>query len=278
MAVLQRATENPPAASSSSTSQWPTSQWQTSWSSWKPTSSEKWWRFRFLGKNSSKSTGEQTGHPLTIHICAVQFVHKRGTRTTRLAQGRPGQELHCHLCALEKSLVIWCYMSHLLLLSHLPFTTSASSSLFTLLSTTTQEHHDQPPRTPSYITHISKLPQLTSCAIKNHSFVKTLQSGGNPRTTTPTGYDPEELATVLQDKLEKKITELRSPERLGQLAYRIFKYQRRPASNRRCISAIRGSTADSDLEDGELQKMLTSPLYAQKLRWNPMQWSCRRER
>ena len=35
---------NPPAAfsSSSSTSQWPTSQWQTSWSSWQPTPSEKW--------------------------------------------------------------------------------------------------------------------------------------------------------------------------------------------------------------------------------------------
>ena len=34
---------NPPAASSSSTSQWQTSQWQASWSSWRPTSSEKWW-------------------------------------------------------------------------------------------------------------------------------------------------------------------------------------------------------------------------------------------
>ena len=35
------------------------------------------------------------------------------------------------------------------------------------------------------------------------------------------------------------------------------------------------SIADSDLEDGELQKILTSPLYA---RGNLMQWSCRRER
>ena len=36
---------NPPTASSSSssTSQSPMSQWQTSWSSWQPTSSEKWW-------------------------------------------------------------------------------------------------------------------------------------------------------------------------------------------------------------------------------------------
>ena len=35
--------------------------------------------------------------------------------------------------------------------------------------------------------------------------------------------------------------------------------------------------ADSDLEDRELQKMLTSPLYAQKASENPMHWSCRRE-
>ena len=37
------------------------------------------------------------------------------------------------------------------------------------------------------------------------------------------------------------------------------------------------SIADSDLEDGELQKMLTSPLYAQKASGTPTQWSCRRE-
>ena len=34
---------NPSAASSSSTSQWKNSQWQTSWSSRQPTSSDKWW-------------------------------------------------------------------------------------------------------------------------------------------------------------------------------------------------------------------------------------------
>ena len=34
---------NPSAASSSSTSQWQNSQWQTSWSSWYSTSSDTWW-------------------------------------------------------------------------------------------------------------------------------------------------------------------------------------------------------------------------------------------
>ena len=36
---------------SSSTSHWPTSLWQASWSSWQTTSSERWWWFRFPGKN-----------------------------------------------------------------------------------------------------------------------------------------------------------------------------------------------------------------------------------
>ena len=38
------------------------------------------------------------------------------------------------------------------------------------------------------------------------------------------------------------------------------------------------STADSDLEDGELQKMLTSPLYAQKASGKPDAMIIRGER
>ena len=73
-------------------------------------------------------------------------------------------------------------------------------------------------------------------------------------------------------KLEKKITELLSPkkwrnfERLGRLACRILKYQRRPTSNR--DDSVE-STADADLEDGELQTMLISALYAQKASGKP---------
>ena len=86
-----------------------------------------------------------------------------------------------------------------------------------------------------------------------------LQSGGNPRATTPTGYEPKELATVsrieaysgdpyqlsdAQENFEKKITELLSPkkwrilEKFGRLVCRILNYQRCPTSNRRCISTI----------------------------------------
>ena len=82
-----------------------------------------------------------TGHPLTRHICAKQFVHKCGTHIAWL-EGQHGSSHHglqCHLCAPEKNLVIWCHMFHPWLSSHLPFTTSTSSSSFTLPSAT-QEH------------------------------------------------------------------------------------------------------------------------------------------
>ena len=47
-----------------------------------------------------------------------------------------------------------------------------------------------------YIINLSKISQSTSGAIKNHIGVKNLQSGGNPRKTFSTGYEPKELATV----------------------------------------------------------------------------------
>ena len=52
-------------------------------------------------------TTEPSMGPLIIHICAVQFVHKRGTHITRLAQG-PARlkksRIAFHLCAPEKNL------------------------------------------------------------------------------------------------------------------------------------------------------------------------------
>ena len=115
-----------------------------------------------------------------------------------------------------------------------------------------------------------------------------LQSGGNPRTTTPTGYEPTELATVsrieayygephqlydVQGKFGQE--DLRAPitedlEKLGRPACQILNYQRRPyiQSQKHFDDSVE-STADSDLEDGELQKMLTSPLYAPKASEKP---------
>ena len=46
------------------------SQWQASWSSWYSTSSDKWWCFRFLEKNSRKSTESVDRTPIhKTHLC-----------------------------------------------------------------------------------------------------------------------------------------------------------------------------------------------------------------
>ena len=180
---------NPPAASSSSTSQWPTSQWQTSWSSWQPTSSEKCWWLRFPGKNSRSDGAWWTGHPLTKHICGAQSVHKRGTHTTRLAQVT--RIAVSSLCAWKESSHLVSHMSHPLLLSHLPFTSSTSSSSFTLPSTTTQEHAAQPVQHghlqehPVHHAHLQALP-VDKQRHQESLWRENLQSGGNPRTTAPT--------------------------------------------------------------------------------------------
>ena len=117
-----------------------------------------------------------------------------------------------------------------------------------------------------------------------------MQSGGNPRTRTPTGYEPNELATVsrieaysgdpyqlhdVQENLEKKITEL-----LPSKKWRIWEIGTAgvPDSTLSETSYIQSqmhfddsveSIAGSNLEDGELQKMLTSPLYAQRASGKP---------
>ena len=132
------------------------------------------------------------GHPLTIHVCAVQFVHKRGTHTTRLAQ-----ELHCHLRAPENHLVIWCVpcliLGCLTCLSpralHLPH----SLLLLRHKNTKHNRYNKSNSENTQYITHISKLPQSTSCAIKNHSGVKTCRVPETGAQQLPQVMSPENL-------------------------------------------------------------------------------------
>ena len=184
--------------------------------------------FGFLERIPENRPVVQTGHPLTAHICAAQSVHKRGTHRTRSAQ-----ELHKKLCALDKNLSSGLHMSHPLLFSHLPFTSSTSSSSFTLPSTTTQEHaaqpvqHDHLQEHPVHHAHLHALP-VDKQRLQESLWRENLQSGGNPRTTTPTIYKPKELATVSriedypgdpyqlydeQKNTENIITELRSPKK-----------------------------------------------------------------
>ena len=114
-----------------------------------------------------------------------------------------------------------------------------------------------------------------------------LQSGGNPRTTTPTGDELKELATVsrteaysgdpyhffdVQEKLGEE--DHRAPITEEVKEFGEIRTAGVPDSKISETSYIQSQThfdnsvesiADSDLEDGELQKkMLTSPLYVQK--------------
>ena len=81
-------------------------------------------------------------------------------------------------------------MSHPLLLSHLPFTSSTSSSSFTLPSTTTQEHAAQPVQHgrlqehPVRHEHLHALP-VDKQRPQESLWRKDLQSGEKPCTTTP---------------------------------------------------------------------------------------------
>ena len=112
------------------------------------------------------------------------------------------------------------------------------------------------------------------------------------RTTTPTGCEPKELATAsrieadsgdpyqsydVQEKVGEEdhrapiteeveeIGEIRTAgvpdSKLSEMSY--------TQSQLHFDDSVE-SIADSDLEDGELQKMLTSPLYAQKASEKPV--------
>ena len=191
---------NPQAASSSSTSQWPTSQWQTSWNSWQPRSSEKWWWFLFPGRNSRKSTGgcRQDTHSRNTSVQYSLFTSAE--RTPRAWLKSHGS--HFVVVRLKRICHLVLHMSHpCWSLPHPPFTTSKSSSSFTLPSTTTQEHEAQPVQQeplrehPVHHAHL-QAPSVDKLRHQESLQREDLQSGGNPRTTTPTGYEPKELATV----------------------------------------------------------------------------------
>ena len=199
-------------------------------------------------------------------------VHKRGTHITRLAQ-----ELHNIFVRLKRVCHLVLHMSHHRLFSHLPFTTSTSSSSFILPSTTTPEYAAQSvqtwstPRTPSTSRTSPSSPSRQAAPSRITS----------PRTTTPTGYEPKELATVsriedypgdpyqffdVQENLEKKvhrapnIEEVKEFAEIGTASLLDSKISETSyfQSKMHFDDSVE-SIADSDLEDGEFQKMLTSP-------------------
>ena len=143
--------------------------------------------FGFLEGIPESRRGVWTRHPLPTHICAIQFVHKSGTHTTRLAQ-----ELHNIFVRLKRICHLVLHMSHPLLFSYLPFTTNNPPSSFTLPFTTTQEHeaqraqHEQLREHPVHHAHL-QAPSVDKLRHQESLWREDLQSSGNPRTTTPTG-------------------------------------------------------------------------------------------
>ena len=191
-------------------------------------------------------------------------------------------------------------MSHPLLLSHLPFTTSTSSSSFTLPSTTTPEHalqsgqHDLLQEHPVHHQPLQDHP-VDKWRHQEPLWRENLQSGGNPRKTFSTGYEPKELATV------SRISRITDPyqfsdaqKEFGERNHRVpiteevkefgeIGTHSLPDSKRSETSYFQShmhfddsaeSFADSDLEAAESQKMLTSttvcPEIFRKVRGNPM--------
>ena len=142
-----------------------------------------------------------------------------------------------------------------------------------------------------YIQHISKFPQSTSCAIKNHSGVKICRVAETRAPQLPQVMSPMNLRFVsrieaysgdpnqsfdVQEKVGEEDHRALITEEVEE--FREIGTPSLPDSEISETSYFQSqkhfddsveSTADSDLEDGELQKMLTSPLYAQEASEKP---------
>ena len=168
----------PPAACSSSTSQWQASQSQTSWSSWYPTSSEKWWWFRFPGRNSRKST-DGVDRDTHSQYTSVQYTLFTSAERTHNALG---SRIAYHLCA-PKSVVIWC-VSCLILGCSLTRLLPWALPLFHL---SIQPHTEN----TQYIAHL-QAPSVDMLRNQKSLWREDLHSGGNPRTRSPTHSSPNQ--------------------------------------------------------------------------------------
>ena len=164
-------------------------------------------------------------------------------------------------------------------------TPSMSTSSSSPIDPTTQQEHS---------VHLAYLQALPVDKLRHQESLwrEDMQSGGNPRTTTPTGHDTKELATIsrieaysgdpyqffdVQERFGEE-DDHRAPftaevEEFGKIGTAGV-----PASKLSEMPYIQSlmhfddsveSIADSDLEDGELQKMLTLPLYALRASGKP---------
>ena len=135
------------------------------------------------------STSTHNTH-LCITVCSQ-------ARNAHHALGSSHHGLHFIFVRLKESVIWFAHVS--------PFVLSPAVYLehfsFTLPSTTTQEHaaqsvqQDQLQEHALHLEHLQALP-ADKLRHQGSPWLKNLQSGGKtPRTTTPTGHEPEELAT-----------------------------------------------------------------------------------
>ena len=219
------------------------------------------------------------------HLCSTVCSQARNAHH---ALGSSNHGLHFISARLKRICHLVLHMSHPLLFSHLPFTSSTSSSSFTLPSTTTQEQaaqsvqHDQLQEHPVHHVHLQALP-VDKLRHQESLWRENVQNDGNPHDNSHRLW-AQRACDCLKDRrlfwwstsivwCTGKKSRRRSPSSDHGRSEGIWEIGTAGLADSRIseTSYVRSqmhfddsveSIADSDLEDGELQKMLTSPLYA----------------
>ena len=145
--------------------------------------SVSWKEFQKIDGGCRQDTTHKT-HLRTYSLIIVRTAH-----SMRLAwlKFKTKRDLQASLCS-KISVVIWSAtcLIHGCSLTRLP------PRALPLLHLPILPHNEN----TQCIPHISKLSQSKSCAIKNHSGVKTCRVAENRAQQLPTGYEPKEIATV----------------------------------------------------------------------------------
>ena len=239
-----------------------------------------------------------TRHPLTTHICAVQSVHRRGTHTTRLAQVT--RIAVSSLCAWKES-VIW--SAHLTLCCSLACRSLEHIIFLIHSSTTTQEHALQiwttrsTPRIPSTSWTSPSSPSRQAAPSRITVAWKPAEWRKPAHDNSHRLWGQGARDCLKDRRLSWRSNSFfwrternwrrsspssdhrrseRNSEKLGHTAHRILKIPETSYTQMHSDDSVQ-SIADSDLEDGELQKCCLHHCMSSKLRWNPVQ-SCRGER
>ena len=133
-----------------------------------------------------------TRHPLTRHVCAIQFDHNAHRTLNALGLGQiQDQAWFTSLFVHLKSLVIWCVtcLIHGCSLTRL---TPWALPLLPTYPTTPREHSVHP-------AHLQD-PSVDKMRPQESLWREDLQSGGNPRTTTLTGLWAHRVCDCLKDR------------------------------------------------------------------------------